>query len=297
MPVIGDHVGGLVGLGLLAFGAVGRITHGVTSTGAFRHFALEKKRQPGNGWSMPHRVYVRELDLMLNPDEAGVLLDGASRARSLFGCRNRHCCPRGVQDMIENPARHFLYRRVEDVAELGQTPGSLRAQTFLDRHLRPTTDHALAAANINWSDKTMADKTRNQRKRLGCFKGGVQSPVGGGSTPIVGLGAAAASGPGRARLSPLAGCKKQKERGETMSNAVARKLKSHPHQGRDEEHRRCQRAWHAHIKGFALEPRQSLSAAGGREGPCLSWNTSSTNCPTSMTHMRQGFGCFHGKNF
>jgi hypothetical protein len=30
LPVVGDHVGGLVGLGMLAFGAVGGIAHGVT---------------------------------------------------------------------------------------------------------------------------------------------------------------------------------------------------------------------------------------------------------------------------
>ena len=42
MSIIGDHVGGLVGLGLLAFGAVGGIAHGVTMQRAFRRFALEK---------------------------------------------------------------------------------------------------------------------------------------------------------------------------------------------------------------------------------------------------------------
>ena len=57
---------------------------------------------------MPKRVYVRELDLLLKPDEARLLLESAARARSLFGCRERHICPRGVQDMLENPARHFL---------------------------------------------------------------------------------------------------------------------------------------------------------------------------------------------
>jgi hypothetical protein len=72
--------------------------------------------------------------------------------------------------MLENPARHFLHRRVEDVAELGRTPESLRAQTFLERHLRPTTDHALAAANINWPEQAMAKKTRDQRKRLDALR-------------------------------------------------------------------------------------------------------------------------------
>jgi hypothetical protein len=170
IPVVGDHIGGLVGLGLLAFGAVSGIAHGVTMQERFDTSHWRKERQPGNGWSIAHRVYIRELDLMLKPAEARLLLESSACARSVFGCRDRHCCPRGIQDMIENPARHFVYRRIEDVADLGRMPESLRAQTFLERQLRPTTDHALAAANINWSDDAMANKTRNQRKRLDALR-------------------------------------------------------------------------------------------------------------------------------
>lgn len=170
MPVVGDHIGGLVGLGLLAFGAVGGIAHGVTLHERFDFSGWRRERQPGSGWLMPHRVYIRELDLMLTRRQARLLLESTTRARSLFGCRDSHCCPRNVRDMLENPARHFLYRRMEDVAELGRTPESLRAQAFLERHLRPTTDHALTAANINWSDDVMVNKTRNQRKRLDALR-------------------------------------------------------------------------------------------------------------------------------
>jgi hypothetical protein len=118
LPVIGDHVGGLLGLGLLAFGAVGGIAHGVTMQERFDASHWKTERRPGSAWSMGRRVYVRELDLMLKPDEARLFFESATRARILFGCRDRHCCPRGVQDMLENPARHFRYRRMEDTASL-----------------------------------------------------------------------------------------------------------------------------------------------------------------------------------
>lgn len=49
MPVIGDHVGGLVGLGLLAFGAVGGIAHGVTLHERFDTSRWRKERRPGHG--------------------------------------------------------------------------------------------------------------------------------------------------------------------------------------------------------------------------------------------------------
>jgi hypothetical protein len=170
VPVIGDHVGGLIGLGLLAFGAVSGIAHGVTMHERFDTAHWRRERQPGKGWSLAHRVYVPELDLLLRPPEARLLLESSVRARNLFGCRDTHCCPRNTKDMLENPARHFLYRRIQDVAELGRTPDSLRAQTFLEGHLRPTTDLALAAANINWSDEAMANRTRQQRKRLDALR-------------------------------------------------------------------------------------------------------------------------------
>ena len=114
--------------------------------------------------------------------------------------------------MIENPARHFLNRRFEDVAELGRTPESLRPQTFPERYLRPTTDHALAAASINWSDEAMASKTRNQRKRLDALRV-AHSHQWEATTPrSIFIGAAAAGAPGRARLSRQA---QETEKGET----------------------------------------------------------------------------------
>jgi hypothetical protein len=40
---------------------------------------------------------------MLKRDEARLLLESTTRARSLFGCRDSHCCPRKVQDMLDKP--------------------------------------------------------------------------------------------------------------------------------------------------------------------------------------------------
>ena len=103
MPVVADHVGGLVGLGLLVFGAVGGIAHGVTMHERFDASRWRKERQPGTGWSIARRIYLRDLDLMLKPEEARLLLESSARARGLFGCPDRHCCPRGVQDIVREP--------------------------------------------------------------------------------------------------------------------------------------------------------------------------------------------------
>jgi hypothetical protein len=144
MPIVADYVGGLVGLSLLAFGAVGGIAHGITSG---EQFVARHWRQPRGkgGWSVQRRVYVPEIDLVLKPKEAQALINAAPRARGLFGCKDTKCCPRGVTDMLDNPGRHFLYQRIKEVSGLSQMPEQLRAQQFLERQLRPTTDRALAA--------------------------------------------------------------------------------------------------------------------------------------------------------
>ncbi len=107
---------------------------------------------------------------MLQPRQAKMLLDSLPRARSLLVCGDTQCCPRGVTDMIENRAHHFLYQRIQEVLGLSRIPEQLRPQRFLDLHLRPTTDRALAAANINWDDDPMRKKTHDHRKRLDALR-------------------------------------------------------------------------------------------------------------------------------
>ncbi len=166
VPVVADHVGGLVGLGLLSFGAVGGITHGVTLNERFDGNYLRRPRDKGKARSMPRRVYFRDLDLMLKPSEARMLLESSMRARSIFACRDPHCCPRGVQDMLENPGRHFLYQRSQQIKEIGDLPRTLRPQEFLEKQLRPASDKSLVASNINFSFDKMGTKLREHRKRI-----------------------------------------------------------------------------------------------------------------------------------
>jgi hypothetical protein len=69
IPVVGDHVGGLPGLGALAFGAVGGIAHGVTMQQNFAASSWRRprlKRSGGPGW----RIYIPQLDLLLKSNMA-----------------------------------------------------------------------------------------------------------------------------------------------------------------------------------------------------------------------------------
>jgi hypothetical protein len=78
VPIVADLAGGLVGLGLLAFGAVGGISHGITFGERFD--AAPWRRRKGSGFRQPHRVYFPALDLMLPPVQAKLLLESSARA-------------------------------------------------------------------------------------------------------------------------------------------------------------------------------------------------------------------------
>ena len=164
IPLVADHIGGLLGLALLAFGAVGSMAHGITLGERFdtKHW----RRHGGKGFLPPHRVYVRSLDLMLDAKQAQQLMNISPRAKAQFGCSDTNCCPRGISDMLNNPTRHFMVQRIKQIADLSQIPEPLRPQRFLERSLRPASDVAVVATNIDWGNRDMQAKMGKNRKRL-----------------------------------------------------------------------------------------------------------------------------------
>lgn len=169
IPIVADHVGGVIGLALLAFGSAGGLAHGVTLGERFDSTTW-RKQSTGTPFAPARRVYIPSLDLLLKPKDARTLIDASTRSKALFGCADGHCCPRGIKDQIENPGRHFIVQRMKEVAGLSQIPEQLRPQRFLDGHLRPATDKALAAATVNWGEDVMAKRMQENRKRLDALR-------------------------------------------------------------------------------------------------------------------------------
>jgi hypothetical protein len=165
VPIIADRCGGLVGLSLLAFGAVGGLAHGVTLGERFNASSWLKKAE-SKPFGPQIRVYVPQLDILLPRVDAERFFEkGGGRARTAFGCRNTNCCHRGVDDMLQSPARHFLYQRTHQVAGLGQIPESLRPGEFLEEHLRPASDIALLGTKLDLPED-LTQKVARQAKRL-----------------------------------------------------------------------------------------------------------------------------------
>jgi len=149
--------------------ATGGLAHGVTQEEKFNTRSWRHPRS-GSGFGSHPRIYLSQIDMLLKPADAEIFFDASPRTKGLFGCRDTKCCRRGIIDTLENPARHFLYQRIREVATLSQIPEQLRVQRFLDQHLLPTTNLALVAANINWHDEAMAKRTHEQRKRLDALR-------------------------------------------------------------------------------------------------------------------------------
>jgi hypothetical protein len=166
IPIVADHIGGLPGLALLAFGAVGGLAHGITLRERFAASSWHKPRKSG-GFLQPRRVYFPDLDLMMDSKEAERVLEKHPKAHRLFSCRDKNCCHRGVKDMFQDSARHFLIQRGKQLNSLNGIPEQLRPQQFLNKHLLPLTDRVLKAANYDWGDdKKMAKNLQEHRKRL-----------------------------------------------------------------------------------------------------------------------------------
>lgn len=165
MPIIADHAGGMMGLALLAFGAVGGLSHGVTLGERLDTGSWNRPPQ-GKAFAPKVRVYLPSIDLLLPRLDAERFFEaGGGRARSHFGCRDVNCCRRGVDDMLQGPARHFLYQRTRQVAGLSQIPESLRPALFLEEHVRPASDVAILATKLPLPED-LALKATKQAKRL-----------------------------------------------------------------------------------------------------------------------------------
>lgn len=145
-PLIADHIGGFSGLAILAFGVAGGLAHGIGVREGFSVTNWQKTNvEP---FSPSTRAYVGDADLYVEPRiVAPVLEDPVIRAR--MGCKNKRCCPRGIDDMFGNAKNHVINTRLEQLAAIASGAPSHRAAAFIRHALIPAgatlikLDHAL----------------------------------------------------------------------------------------------------------------------------------------------------------
>jgi hypothetical protein len=133
-PVIVDHVGGLVGRALLAFGAASAVAHGIGELERFDASTWHKvpkddEEESGGRGGRQKRVSLPLLDKSLTIPEVNALAK-AKGGHSLIACSNPNCC-RTLADMIANPRRHAITQESIAMAALNRVPDLLRAEHFL----------------------------------------------------------------------------------------------------------------------------------------------------------------------
>ncbi|TKC89723.1 hypothetical protein FAZ69_12470 [Trinickia terrae] len=169
LPIVADQVGGLPGLSLLAFSAVGGLSTGLAAGERFNASHWHRPRL-GKAYMKHAGVYIPALDLLLDRKDAEALFERNPRIKGLFGCRDHDCCLRGITDMLQTPARHFAIQRIKQVAELSQYVESLRPQVFLDRFVRPTTDYALQMSKATGLNESLQKRLAAHRQRLDALR-------------------------------------------------------------------------------------------------------------------------------
>lgn len=170
LPLVADHVGGLPGLGALALGAVGGIAHGITMRQSFRASSWRRPPAGGTPFAPSWRVYVPQLDLLLKPKAAETLLAASPRIRAICGCKDTHCCPHGIRDMIGHPARHAMYQRAREIERLTAVPQSVRAGHYLDQNVRKVSDDVARLAAFAVGDTVLAKRLQEKQREVSRFR-------------------------------------------------------------------------------------------------------------------------------
>lgn len=132
-PVIADHLGGLIGLAAVAFGAASGVAHGVGERERFDAGSWDKqpkKREKGTSTGRATRLHIAGLDKSLTVPELKALA-GARGGHRLVVCQDRNCCLHGLDDMLKNWKGHNLNQQFGSVAALEKIPDTKRAEHFL----------------------------------------------------------------------------------------------------------------------------------------------------------------------
>lgn len=165
-PLVADGVGGLAGLALAAFGAVGGYCHGVAEKERFDASDWNKPPKDNGGGGHEKRLLFPGLDRLLSVTQVESLM-AAPGARKLLSCSDVNCCPRGLDDTLKNPKAHYLRQRFGQVSALSKVPENRRASHFLEKDLASAERTARQAAKLKVDDDGLKKILVHSRERLG----------------------------------------------------------------------------------------------------------------------------------
>ena len=167
-PILLDYVGGLVGLGALAFGVVSGIAHGIGERDRFDVRSWNKPpRRPTAEWPFGRAIYIPlpGLDKSFRKKEFTAIAT-AARGRRLVVCGERDCCPRGLTSMPESHRAHIARQKLRAIEALFAVPDARRVDHFIDVDLRSAERLARDLVHLNIDHDGLGESLTNRRKRM-----------------------------------------------------------------------------------------------------------------------------------
>ena len=137
---------------------------------SFRTAGWRRPPVAGGGFGPSWRVYVPQLDLLLKLKTAEALLAASPKIKAMCGCRDTHCCPHGVRDMVGHPARHAIYQRAREIERLSAVPESLRAGHYLNQNVRKVSDDVAKVAAFPVGDEALAKNLQGKQREMSRFR-------------------------------------------------------------------------------------------------------------------------------
>ena len=167
-PIVFDHIGGLIGMGALAFGYVSGIAHGIGERERFDARDWDqppKKRAPDAPAGRATYIPVPGFDraFLIRHIE---LISATPKDRRLVSCDDRNCCPNGLKSMLHDLKGHIAYQKFKSVNNIAAAPNSRRAQHFLDSELQNAERKARDLAQLSTGDPKVDHKLSEGRKRV-----------------------------------------------------------------------------------------------------------------------------------
>ncbi|GAA4711518.1 hypothetical protein GCM10023325_03770 [Sphingomonas lutea] len=164
IPIIADQVGGVAAIAISAMGGVSGFASGIEGKQRFDASTWLRPAASGGG-SGAKRIFIAGLDRFLSTGEMRTFFDDTRTSRHLFGCSDPSCCG-DVDKMLRNPAAHLAVQSGRLVSSLSETPEAIRAEQFLENHLREHVKTAARASRIRNMDYELRRKVASSVKRL-----------------------------------------------------------------------------------------------------------------------------------
>ena len=171
-PLIADCLGGMTGLGLVAFGAVSGIAQGIGRYAGFDARAWHKEpRLRASDDDSPRaqkRILISDINRSFARKEVECLA-AARGGRKIISCDDRECCPSGLEDMLHDPRRHAARQTMKQYRELERVPDLKRPEHFIHDQLDDAARKARRIAKLrpeSNDDSFPAPKVESLIRRL-----------------------------------------------------------------------------------------------------------------------------------